>query len=78
MTQGNSICPYCARLHDEAPSAEVDGVVTGRCDAFPDGIPVDIFAGGFDHRRPHAGDNGVQFAALEGVPDEAIDAQVAP
>lgn len=28
----------------------------GTCDAYPGGIPTEIFYGGFDHRRPFGGE----------------------
>lgn len=31
------------------------------CEAFPDGIPQDIYVGSFDHRLPHKGDGGITF-----------------
>jgi hypothetical protein len=31
------------------------------CSAFPDGIPVEILEGKFDHRKPHEGDHGIMF-----------------
>lgn len=30
------------------------------CDAFPDGMPIEI-VNGFDHSQPLAGDNGIRF-----------------
>lgn len=48
------ICESCALL---GPGP--DGGFA--CDAFPDGIPEDIYPGGFDHRQPYAGDGGVRW-----------------
>jgi len=37
------------------------------CDAFPDGIPVEIFSSDFktDHTKPYPGDHGIQYSPLE-------------
>jgi len=47
------ICHDCAREH----------LSTGTCEAFPEGIPLGVVAGLVDHRRPVAGDHGLQFVA---------------
>lgn len=48
------ICESCARV---GPGPE-GGFA---CAAFPDGIPEEIYPGGFDHRQPFPGDNGVRW-----------------
>lgn len=36
------------------------------CDAFPERIPGEIYVGGFDHRQPFEGDNGIRFELRPG------------
>ena len=52
-------CTRCKHLHP--PS----GPFGYACDAFPDGIPEEIFVDGFDHTQPFPGDQGIRFEAKE-------------
>lgn len=48
-------CTRCAHFWRVEPR--------GTCNAFPDGIPLVILDGSFDHREPFIGDRGIQFEA---------------
>jgi hypothetical protein len=50
------ICVWCSRLQGNGAGR--------RCDAFPDGIPSDIWEGQTDHRTSYPGDHGLQFDAV--------------
>ena len=52
------ICTGCA--HYRRATGEQEG---WRCDAFPDGIPVQIILNEADHREPFPGDHGLRFEA---------------
>jgi hypothetical protein len=52
-------CATCARFNRDDESRET-------CDAFPDGIPEEIFSGQNDHRRPYPGDKGLTWKAVPG------------
>lgn len=71
MTIGFSICFKCSRFRP-GTSGEDDGFDVGTCDAFPDGIPVEIFAGGFDHREQFA-EESLLFEPSPGVMPEDVD-----
>jgi hypothetical protein len=55
------MCYRCKHIHTDAP----DEVVTEACDAFPKGIPDEIFWGAFDHTQPFEGDNGIRFEEID-------------
>jgi hypothetical protein len=48
------VCLTCAHFHAYERSGEF-------CDAFPDGIPLDILKGKNDHTAPYPGDHGIQY-----------------
>lgn len=77
MTIGTarSTCDLCAL--NRGRDALLDGYPTGTCDAFPEGIPLDIWVDGYDHRQPYDGDGGVVFVAQAGVTDGLVDHHLA-
>lgn len=66
-----TICEACA-LRKSTPNPDHSGAspYTAEieyCAAFPDGIPEDIYPGGFDHRREYPGDHGIRFELKQGA-----------
>ena len=57
-TWGFPLCGVCTHL------SQTDGLA---CQAFPDGIPEDIWQMRYDHRNPYPGDNGVLFEPKPGT-----------
>lgn len=56
MTTQADQCNRCQRR---------DATRAVRCGAFPDGIPIEILAGEFDHNRRHPDDGGLRRVAGE-------------
>ena len=54
MTVGLSPCYKCKNYKGRAT-----------CAAFKEQIPIEIFEGKNDHRKPYPGDNGIQFEPIE-------------
>jgi hypothetical protein len=56
-------CTKCSRLIiNTDPLAEVWG---WQCEAFPEGVPAIIYAGGNPHTSPVEGDHGIRFEPKE-------------
>ncbi len=70
MTIGLGLCAFCQHLTHEP--AALAGVPTSTCAAFPDGIPLDIFAGRRDHREP-IGDEPVTFVPRPDAPLDTLE-----
>lgn len=53
-----SQCLYCVRFR-----LPLDGYPERTCDAFPDGIPPEIWTNNADHREPYEGDHGLRWTS---------------
>ena len=53
-------CRACTHFHDETES---EGIT---CDAFPEGIPREIWYNHVRHRKEYPGDKGIRFERREG------------
>lgn len=63
------MCMWCKRFNEGKPTRTHPFV----CEAFPDGIPDDIWHNEFNHRHPHEGDHGLQFEPKNKRADAIVD-----
>ena len=62
-------CNDCRHRHWEV----TDWRIHATCDAFPDGIPLQIWNGEHNHRTPFPGDHSIQFEAMTLEDERALD-----
>jgi len=51
------VCNSCKHFH-------LEDIKINSCDAFPEGIPEEIWRGDNDHKKPYPGDNGIQYEPI--------------
>jgi hypothetical protein len=65
MLTTSPLCTVCVHLRKETVEGPAHHQVRPTCDAFPDGIPVEILKCA-DHRVAWPGDNGIRFELQAG------------
>ncbi len=61
----SEVCSRCAHNFPRPASEFTSADPTGRCKAFPNGIPFDIWTGKNKHDSPYPGDNGITFTPVD-------------
>ena len=61
-----ALCFSCRRLDRSVTDPDTGTVALARCQAFPDGIPVEIAWGG-DHRQPVGGEVDLVYEQAPGA-----------
>lgn len=56
-----SQCSTCVHFRSPLDRVVRDPEAGAACDAFPDGIPDQVFGNEVDHRQPVAGDHGIRW-----------------
>jgi hypothetical protein len=62
---GYSPCMHCRHYFDDEDEDSERFNEPSACDAFPDGIPEEIFFGRNLHKEPYHGDHGITFTDID-------------
>lgn len=73
MTQPKS--PICFACKNRTGEINGEGRIT--CDAYPDGIPDQIFNNAWDHRKHATGDRGIKFEQDDTLDQATVDVVIA-
>jgi len=66
------VCTYCRRYRITPRRDDQGNSLPSVCDAFPEGIPEEIWRGRNKHKVPHSGDHGIQFEPAPDVVPEVL------